>query len=269
MKVGEIVEAILTDSGGDFRMDKTCDMIVAGSREAEVRGIVTTFMATVDVIRKAIELGANLIITHEPTYFTGNDQTDWLLHDPVYIAKKKLLEDNGITIWRYHDHMHMAKSDEIYDGLLKEIGWEDFLLDEYEFKHCYEIEEMSLSQLAEFFKRKFSMGVARIIGKADMPCRRVGILVGGSSLGLGREQMPMELMREWELDVIVCGEITEWTLCAYVNDAQMLGFNKGIIVLGHERTEEWGMKHMAQRLGSLLKGIPVTFVDAGEPFHYL
>ncbi|GIO15553.1 hypothetical protein J19TS2_51080 [Cohnella xylanilytica] len=38
---------------------------------------------------------------------------------------------------------------------------------------------------------------------------------------------------------MVCGDITEWTLCAYVNDASMLGMNKAMIVVWHERTEEW------------------------------
>ena len=94
-------------------------MIISGSGDNRVKGIVTTFMATVDVIRKAIEIGANMIITHEPTYFTGSDRTDWLMGDEVYNAKKKLLDDNNIVIWRYHDHMHMAKTDRIYDGLLK------------------------------------------------------------------------------------------------------------------------------------------------------
>lgn len=68
---------------------------------------------------------------------------------------------------------------------------------------------------------------------------------------------------------MVCGDITEWTLCAYVNDAAMLGMNKAMIVIGHERSEEWGMKYMAGWLAPLVDGVPVTFVDAREPFVYL
>lgn len=37
----------------------------------EVKGVVSTFMATVDVIRQAIDLGANFIITHEQPGFQG------------------------------------------------------------------------------------------------------------------------------------------------------------------------------------------------------
>ena len=240
---------------------------MSGHPDTEVTGIVTSFMATADVIRQAAAIGANMIITHEPTYFTGADTTEWLQGDVIYTAKKKLIEDNGIAIWRFHDHMHLAKSDRIYDGLLKEIGWERNVL-EGKRPHAYQIEPTTLGALADFFKQKMSMDVIRIVGNPDMPCSRVGILVGGGSLGLGREEMPMTFMREQKLDVMVCGEITEWTLCAYVNDATMLGFNKAMIVVGHERTEEWGMKHMADWLPELVQNIPVTFIDAEEPFTY-
>lgn len=54
----------------------------------EVKGVVTTFMATVDVIKEASALGANFIITHEPTWFSGADDTEWLLEDPVYLEKR-------------------------------------------------------------------------------------------------------------------------------------------------------------------------------------
>ncbi|NCB36607.1 MAG: hypothetical protein EOM58_11265, partial [Clostridia bacterium] len=100
----------------------------------------------------------------------------------------------------------------------------------------------------------------------DLPVRRVGVLPGGGSLGLGSEQMPMRYMRMREADVLVCGDITEWTLPAYARDAYQLGFGKSIIVLGHERSEEPGMKHLGAWMAPILDGIPVVFVDSGEPF---
>lgn len=88
MKVQEVIDRILLDCCGGRRLEQTCDVLAGGSEEMEVTGIVTTFMATVDVIKEAIAAGANLIITHEPTYYTGNDTLDWLQQDPVYLAKK-------------------------------------------------------------------------------------------------------------------------------------------------------------------------------------
>jgi putative NIF3 family GTP cyclohydrolase 1 type 2 len=268
MTVQDIVNAVLASTGGK-RFEKTCDQLIAGDYCAQATGVATTFMATVDVIRRTIALGYNFIITHEPTYFTGMDTIDWAKDDPVYLEKKKLIDENGISIWRFHDHMHIGKSDGIYDGLLKELGWESYVLPNQPAPHCYAIPETTLESLARFFKQKLEMDTVRIVGRPGMKCRRVGILVGGGSLGLGREEMPAALMREQNLDVMVCGEITEWTLSAYVRDAADLGFNKGMLIVGHERTEEAGMKHMADWLRPLIPGVPVAFVDAKEPFAYL
>lgn len=268
MKVQEVIDRILLDCCGGRKLEQTCDVLASGHEDMEVTGIVTTFMATVDVIREAIAINANLIITHEPTYYTGMDTLDWLQNDPVYLAKRKWIEDNGIVIWRFHDHMHLADTDRIYDGLLKELEWEDKKLDGND-SWGYQIEETTVGALAGFLKQRLGMKVIQIVGNPESACARIGVLVGGGSLGLGREQMPMELMQEKDLDVMICGDITEWTLCAYVNDASMLGMNKAMIVIGHERSEEWGMKYMAEWLKPLVGSLTVTFVDAKEPFIYL
>jgi putative NIF3 family GTP cyclohydrolase 1 type 2 len=77
MDVRSVVETIIRECKTP-PLEKTCDLLMAGDWRNEVTGIVTTFMATVDVIKDTISKGANLIITHEPTYFTGLDETDWL-----------------------------------------------------------------------------------------------------------------------------------------------------------------------------------------------
>jgi putative NIF3 family GTP cyclohydrolase 1 type 2 len=268
MNVREVVDVVLALNGGR-KLEKTCDQLIEGNWEHQVTGVVTTFMATVDVIRRAVDMGCNLVITHEPTYFTGLDRTDWLKSDPVYQRKKVLIEDNHISIWRYHDHMHLGKTDLIYAGLLKYLGWENYLDANLPLPHCYSIPSVSLAALVGFLKKTLGMKVIRIIGDPEMICSRVGILVGGGSLGLGQEEMPARLMNDQKLDVMICGEITEWTLSAYIRDAAALGFNKAMVIVGHERSEEPGMKDLADRLQPLLGATPVRFADAGEPFVYL
>ncbi len=83
MNIQEVVDAIIKDLKAPD-LEKTCDLLMAGDWKNEVTEIVTTFMATVDVIKAAVSKDANLIITHEPTYFTGWDTTEWLAGDPVY-----------------------------------------------------------------------------------------------------------------------------------------------------------------------------------------
>jgi len=281
MTVREITEAILQKTGAHrLPEERTCDRLISGSWDIEVTKIATTFMATVDVIRRAAEAGANLIITHEPTWFIGMDGTDWLAEDEVYLAKKALIERHNIAIWRFHDHMHMASEDGIFRGFEQEMGWEQYRMappttDTLGFgvtgkpDGCYELPETTLRGLVELFKTKMNMQVVQIIGDPEMKVSRVGVLPGGGSLGLGTEHMPMRYMRLRNADVLICGDITEWTLPAYVRDAMQLGFHRAILVLGHERSEEPGMKHLGSWLSDIVDGTPVVFLDAEEPFSYL
>jgi len=277
MTVKEIIKAVIMKTGVEpLPPEKTCDHLMEGSMDMEVTKVVTTFMATVDVINKAAEIGANFIITHEPTWFNGPDKIDWVQDDPVYLAKKKLIEEKGIAIWRFHDHMHFADEDGIYRGFDLETGWGAYRMPIPEdaewidkFGACYDLPETTLRDLCQFFKEKMEMDVVQIVGNPDMKVKRVSVLVGGGSLGLGDETMPMQHMKKHHVDVAICGDITEWTLSAYVRDAAMLGMNKGMLVLGHERSEEAGMKHMVEWMQEIVSGTEVVFIDAEEPFTYL
>lgn len=270
MTIQQVIDLILHHSTGEMRIEPTCDLVITGDTRAQVTGIAVTFMATAQVIRQAAALGANLIITHEPTWFTGRDVPDWCSRDSVYLAKQKLIDETGMTIWRYHDHMHAAKEDLIYQGLQEKLGWGQYLAPDQQSPWLYEMPQRTLAQLAQELKQKLGMPVMQAIGDPQMPVRRVLVLVGGGSLGLGTEQMPMQAMERLKADVMLCGDITEWTTCAYVRDASQLGLSKALLKLGHERSEEAGMEYMAVWLPPLIGGCcPVHFVDAGEPFIYL
>ena len=284
MKAQQVVDAITAYSNVKIAPPQTCDGYKFGGPDTEVTGVVTTFMATVEVLRAARARGANMVITHEPTYFTGLDTTGWLQQDPVYLEKQKLLQQGNFVVWRYHDMMHMKQPDAIYEGLLAELGWQQYRQPpapppvmgpggpvnfEESFNDYYVLPRTKLCDLATFLKQKLCMDAVQVVGDGQMECTRVGVLVGGGSLGFGDEAMPMKVMRAKDLDVMVCGEITEWTLCAYVNDASQLGKRRALIIIGHERTEEWGMKHMATWLAPLVPGVTVSFLDAKEPFWYV
>lgn len=268
--VEDIIKIILQEMCLGAKFEKTCDIISIGNKDNRVSGIVTTFMATFDVIKKATQLGANFIITHEPTWFTGDDRIDWCENDSIYIAKKKYIEENNITIWRLHDHMHIGSDvDYIYEGLIEKLGWREYLRMDEASPWIYEIPTITLGELCQFFKQKLAMETIQIIGNPKMPIKRVGILVGGGSLGLGVEEMPMQVMERNNLDLIIAGDITEWTICAYINDAYQMGFNRAMLTLGHERSEEAGMEYLAKWLKTKIDNMPITFVDAKEPFKYL
>src|SRR5262245_57110289 len=67
---------------------QTVDTIKTGSPDSVVTGVVTTTFATINVIRKAIELKANFIIAHEPTFYNHADDVSWLQDHEVYQSKR-------------------------------------------------------------------------------------------------------------------------------------------------------------------------------------
>src|ERR1700761_4019758 len=67
MTIRQVIDALQRDiPGAPFA--STVDTIKAGDPDQAVKGIVTTMFATLEVIGKAVSLGANFIIAHEPTY---------------------------------------------------------------------------------------------------------------------------------------------------------------------------------------------------------
>jgi len=101
--IQQVIDAILATVPG-APVDGTVDTVKSGDSAQEVSGIVTTFMATHAVIDRAVELGANMIITHEPTYFNHLDETEWLAGDRAYESKREVLDAHHIVVWRFHDH---------------------------------------------------------------------------------------------------------------------------------------------------------------------
>jgi hypothetical protein len=57
MKVREVIDVVL-GLNGNMRIEPTCDQLIEGDWGQEVTGIVTTFMATTDVIRRTIRWDA-------------------------------------------------------------------------------------------------------------------------------------------------------------------------------------------------------------------
>src|SRR6185503_21240084 len=103
--VQAVIDAIVAQVPGAPYPD-TVDTLKTGDPQQMVTKIAVTFLASQQVIEQAIEQGANLIIAHEPTFYNHPDETTWLQEDPVYIAKRRRLEENQIAVWRFHDYLH-------------------------------------------------------------------------------------------------------------------------------------------------------------------
>lgn len=257
MTIQEVIDKIISQIPGG-KQAGTVDTVKSGDPSQAVRGIVTTFLATVDVIRAAIEQDANLIITHEPTYYEHTDGTEWLKDDPVYTYKRDLLEKHNIVVWRYHDYWHTYRPDGILHGLLDRLDWHPYLDENRE--NTAVIPTISLKKLARFFKKRLDLDRTFIVGDPDLSCHQIGLLPG--AWGRGKQ---IKMLRT-DIEVLVVGEVSEWETAEYVRDAAAAGMKKGLIVLGHAQSEEPGMAYAQKWLTKLIPGVPVYHVAAHDPF---
>ncbi len=258
LTVGELIEKILSDMKVSLRK-KTVDTLKCGDPKSKVKGVVTTFLATQEVLQKAKSLGANFVITHEPIFYNHLDETRWLEGDPVFRAKREFLKKSGLTVWRLHDTYHDKRPDGIVEGMMKRLGWEKF--QEEPGSRYLLFPSWTARRIAQSAKKALGIPVVRVAGNPGMKCRRVATLFGAWG---GTRQMAD--LRKDDVDAVICGESPEWETCEYVRDACTQGRPKALVVLGHAPSEESGMEHFAQWLAPRVPGIPVRFVPAGNPF---
>jgi putative NIF3 family GTP cyclohydrolase 1 type 2 len=233
---------------------QTVDTFKAGRPDTTVRGIATTGMATFDVLRRASAAGRNFVITHEPTFYNHLDQTEALAHDPTYLAKLRFVDDQGLVVWRFHDHAHMLRPDPLVAGSARTLGLAPYASPSE--RGVYVIPETTLRGLAADLARRLNARAMRVCGDPDMKVTRIG-------MGPGYGVPPLTQA----IDVSIGGEAPESGGHAeYALDAQALGRPRGVILLGHMMSEDWGMREVADWLRAFVTEVPVEWVAAGEPF---
>lgn len=270
MKISEIIAKLEAYHGPlESDRERTCDTVQFGNPDQECTGIVLTCCPTAAVIQKAADLGYNFILGHEPLFYDGWDETDWLEENKVYHAKRKLLEKTGIVVYRDHDHMHNHKPDGIFSGLAKRLGWETYAQSERYFPgSVYALPETTVREVAVHVADVMHIDGIRILGDPDMPVKKVAIV--GHFFGTEWDRLNIKLIEAADCDLIIPGEVIDWTLGEYIQDANTLGMKKAVLNVGHFNLEEPGMEHMADWLpGVIGEAVPIKFVQSGNSFGWL
>ena len=258
--VGEIMDMFISEVPGS-PFDKTVDTLKAGNRDIIVTGIVTTMFATVEVIKKAIKLGSNFIIAHEPTFYNHEDNTDWLQNDEVYNYKADLLKRYNIAVWRNHDYIHSHVPDGVFKVLVSKLGWTNYFDVQ---TSVATLPQTSLKALIEQAKMNLGISMVRYIGSPTQSCKKVLLLPGASG---GRRQIT-EIGKQ-KPDVLMCGELQEWETAEYVRDAREEGKQLSLIVLGHIASEEPGSEYMVNWLKEKVPDVKATHVPAKNSLSFM
>jgi putative NIF3 family GTP cyclohydrolase 1 type 2 len=257
MTASEVIESIKKNLGIPWNDKSYRDTFKVGNPQAEVKGIATTFIATLDLLQRANTAGKNLVITHEPTFWSDTDAVQDLANDPIFRFKTDFCNKNDMVVWRFHDHIHARRPDLIWVGLARALGWSDKESDPR--RHHYTIPTTTLGLLAADVKRHLNIRTLRVVGD---PNAKVSTIALGVGYNIPRFSP--------DVDVVMGGENPEaggaFDDTEYVLDAAALGKNKGQIILGHTISEEPGMEDCANWLKTFLPNIPIQFIRAGEPF---
>jgi putative NIF3 family GTP cyclohydrolase 1 type 2 len=261
-----VVDRIRASVGVEWKTD-TVDTFKAGDPAAVVKGIVTTTMATMDVLRKCVAAGANMVIACEPTFFAkadnpnppaGRGQAANAPPDAVLAAKRDFIQKNGLVVWRFSDHWRLHAPDPMAHGLSDEMGWAKYQAASDATRFTLPV--VTLDALAADLKKKLGIrGGIRVVGDPQTEIRKVGLLTGTTPLAASLRTMPA-------VDVIVAGEVREWESVEYAQDTVTAGIRKSMILLGRVVSEEPGMKLCAAWLRTFVPEVPVTWIATGDPY---
>jgi putative NIF3 family GTP cyclohydrolase 1 type 2 len=236
----------------------TVDTVKAGDPSIAITGIATTFLDTMDVLREANRRGANLVITHEPTFYNHRDDTAFFAADPVYREKLAFIQQHHMVVFRLHDGIHSVSPDPMALGLVQSLGWQHCMDDGSPFQVT--IPKTTLLKLSRELAAKLNARTLRVVGDPNMEIIHVAIHPGAAGL-----QKQVLALRSDNTEVLLAGESAEWETVEYVRDASAQGRHKALILLGHEVSEEAGMKQCAEDLRPLFPNLPVIHIPAAQP----
>jgi putative NIF3 family GTP cyclohydrolase 1 type 2 len=259
MTAREIVDLIKKNVGVPWNENTFRDIFKVGNPDIQVKYIAVTCMSTLDEIQRAHAAGANLVITHEPTFWSDSDSTKDITEDPVYKFKSDYCLKNDVVVWRFHDHWHARKPDMEYWATERVLGFADADPAKTSPDTIYTVPPIKLSALAADMAKRIGSKNLRVVGDPNATVSKIIVGVGS---GMPRISP--------DVDVVIGGEGIEsdgaLDNTEYVRDAVSLGMTKGLIILGHIVSEEPGMDEAAKWLRTFITDIPVKFIPAGEPF---
>ena len=258
MKAFELINEL---NEGASTPERTCDTVKAGDVGREIHKVAVSMFATVDVVRRIKDWGADMLIVHEPTYYDHMEVVE--VETDVIRAKRALIEESGIVIYRYHDNMHFREVDAIAEGELHYLGLTGKLVKtEYSASGLFTSDTpISALELAERMKRDLGIAHPRIAGAREAKGMRIATC-------FGTPKGVLELLQSDDIDIVLTGEVCEWKIAEYARDAAALGMNKSLIVMGHIGSERDGMRLLAEKMKKKYSSFETRYFECGEVYTY-
>jgi putative NIF3 family GTP cyclohydrolase 1 type 2 len=247
----------LVERAGLGAAEGTPDGFKAGDPDRAVTGVAVTAMATLDVLRRAADARHDLVLTIEPVFYTPTDVVGDRSTDPVYLAKRTLVDDRGLTVYRFGRAWRARRPDDRTRALAAALGWTrsagagD--------ARVYDVPNESLADVVRRARASLgARGGVRVVGDPRSTVRRVAVAPGTIDLATA-----VQLLQR--ADLLVTGELREWEGVEYAFDTGFAGRPKSLIALGLVLSEEPGVRACAEWLATLA-GVPARAIVVGDPY---
>jgi putative NIF3 family GTP cyclohydrolase 1 type 2 len=264
-----LIGRIQTQLGGEWPASGP-DGFKAGDPATIIRGIATTAMASLDVLKEAAKANANLILTYEPTFYgradgrapaapaAGRGPIGVTADDPVVKAKREFIEKNGLVVFRLRDHWQERKENEMVTALAGALGWSSGRVKADD--ALYDIPAATAEETVNLIRRRLNIrGGLRAVGDRRATVRRALVHPGAMT--------PATMWQRYsEVDLIVAGEVREWENTFYAADIFTAGEQRAFVTVGRVVSEDPGMRACAEWLKTVVKEVPSRWIAAGDPY---
>jgi putative NIF3 family GTP cyclohydrolase 1 type 2 len=255
------------------------DGVKVGDPGTVVAGIVTTALPSLAVLQQAVKAGANVVVASQPTFYARADARTPPVRrgpggpnapggaapppaepppDPVFAAKNAFIDRHKLVVVRLHDHWRLREPNPVATAFAEAMGWRTHQVAGN--PRRYDIPAITVETLAVALGKALgSRGGIRVVGEPGTSVRRIGLLPGSTPIQASLEMMPA-------VDALVAGEVREWESVEYARDVVDAGGKKALILVGRIVSEEPGMRACAAWLKTVVPGVAVTHVAAGDPY---
>ena len=240
---------------------RTVDTFKAGGPDLVVKGIAVAWMSYFDSLRKALELGCNLFITHEPTYYNHLDRDESVFGFEIARKKRQFIQQSGMAIIRCHDVWDRVAEIGIRDAWARFLGLENEIETAGAAEpskarpYCgvYQVAPLTAGELAEQIAEKvakFGQDAVQLVGPKDKQVRRVAV-------GTGAATPFRHMFNDLKADIAVCSDdgFNFWRDGSMAIDMQY-----PVIIVNHACTEEVGMQRLAEHLTEKFPQVAIHYM---------
>jgi len=233
-----------------------------GNPDIECTGVGCTWTPTVAVLERAVELGLNMIETHEIPFFPSY-KSFWYDERPEAekrpnIRRKEILDKHGLCVFRTHTVWDVFPGKGQVDAFGKALGLTKEVARSRGVR-VFEISPTTVGALAERVRKTMRLDAVRLVGDPERQVTKVATLVGG----LGQSFLAPEGALNLGAEVAILGEMFDYT-ARYAVDAGI-----ALIETAHMTSENYGVMGVVEALRERFPSLRVEFLDAGIPWEFV